>query len=208
MTSQRIPGMFLLQLSMLCLLALPACAGPAETAAEPSTAPSSAATAPAATPTAATGTSIDAAGLALTLPDGWRPEAPSSGMRAAQATIDGSAGPGQLAVFFFGPGGGGGVDANIDRWISQMEMPAGAAAPARETFQAGGLQVTAIDLTGTLKASTIGSFPSTDQPGYRMIAAVVEGPGGPWFLRAVGPEATMAEQREAFLAMLRGARTG
>lgn len=207
MTSHRTRGTFLLQLSMLCLLALPACAGPAETAAEPTAAPSAAATAPAATTPAAAGTAIDAAGLALTLPDGWRPEAPSSGMRAAQATIDGSAGPGQLAVFFFGPGGGGGVDANIDRWIAQMAL-APNASTARETFAAGDLQVTSIDLSGTLKASTIGSFPATDQPGYRMLAAVVEGPGGPWFLRAVGPEATMAEQREAFLAMLRGARAG
>jgi hypothetical protein len=110
-------------------------------------------------------------------------------------------------VFFFGPGGGGGVDANIERWIGQMDRP-DSAAPARETFDANGLRVTAIDLSGTLKASTIGSFPTTDQPGYRMLAAVVEGPGGPWFLRAVGPEATMAEQREAFLAMLRGVRAG
>jgi hypothetical protein len=190
---------------LVALLALPACAAPpgetsSSTAAAPAAEPAPAAPAP------ATGTPIDAAGLTIGLPSGWQPEAPSSNMRAAQATIDGSAGPGQLAVFFFGPGGGGGVDANIDRWISQMESPG--ATPARETFDANGLRVTAIDLSGTLKASTIGSFPSTDQPGYRMLAAVVEGPGGPWFLRAVGPEATMAEQREAFFAMLRGARAG
>lgn len=192
-------------LALAALLALPACAAPpSETSSAPAAAPAGEPAPSAAAP--ATGTPVNAAGLTLALPTGWQAEAPSSSMRAAQATIDGSAGPGQLAVFFFGPGGGGGVDANIDRWISQMESPG--AAPAREAFDANGLRVTSIDLSGTLKASTIGSFPSTDQPGYRMLAAVVEGPGGPWFLRAVGPEATIAEQRDAFIAMLRGARAG
>jgi hypothetical protein len=191
--------------ALLGLVVLAACADAGETnAAESTSAPAAAAPAPTAP---ASGTAIDAAGLSLMLPEGWQPETPSSGMRAAQATIAGSAGPGQLAVFFFGPGGGGGVDANIDRWIAQMVL-APDASTERETFSAGDLQVTAIDLSGTLKASTIGSFPATDQPDYRMLAAVVEGPGGPWFLRAVGPEATMAEQREAFSAMLRGARLG
>jgi hypothetical protein len=209
MTPPWLPRPLSLQVAIVGLLALPACAAPPESGATSETAtPSATATLPVATPVAASGgTPIDAAGLSIHLPAGWQPETPSSGMRAAQATIAGSAGPGQLAVFYFGPGGGGGLDANIDRWISQMELAPGASTE-RQTFAAGALQVTAIDLSGTLKASTIGSFPNTDQPGYRMLAAVVEGPGGPWFLRAVGPEATMAEQREAFFAMLRGAGAG
>lgn len=205
MIPRRSPRFLAASVSLAAVLALPACAAPPEeTAAQPAATAPTAAPAPAAT---TGGAPIDAAGLSIALPAGWVAEPPSSNMRAAQATIAGSAGPGQLAVFFFGPGGGGGVDANIDRWIAQMEVEPGAST-ARETFDANGLRVTSVDLSGTLKASTIGSFPATDQPGYRMLAAVVEGPGGPWFLRAVGPEATMAEQREAFVAMLRGARAG
>jgi hypothetical protein len=34
---------------------------------------------------------------------------------------------------------------------------------------------------------------------------VIEGDGGPWYLRLVGPGATLAAQREAFLKMLRSA---
>ena len=78
---------------------------------------------------------VDAAGLAVPLPQGWMQAAPSSRMRALQATIPGSGGPGELAVFFFGPGGGGGVDANLERWKGQVVPDPGAQA-MREMFAA------------------------------------------------------------------------
>jgi hypothetical protein len=31
---------------------------------------------------------------------------------------------------------------------------------------------------------------------------VVEGPGGPWFFKATGPQSTLGEEREAFREML------
>ena len=62
------------------------------------------------------GTEID-----FDLPAGWQSEPPTSSMRLAQATIPGPQGNGQLAVFYFGPGGGGDVDSNIQRWVGQME---------------------------------------------------------------------------------------
>lgn len=163
-------------------------------------------TASIALPLAATGALVQAAGLELHLPEGWVQEAPENNMRAAQATIPGDAGPGQLTVFFFGPGGGGGVEANIQRWIGQMELDPGAT-PSRNSFNVGDLHVTLVEATGLLKASTIGSFPSTDQPGYTLFGAVVEGTGGPWFFRAVGPQDTMIAQRQGFLAMLQSANT-
>lgn len=137
------------------------------------------------------------------LPQTWQSQAPSSGMRVAQATIPGSGGPGELAVFFFGPGGGGGVEANIQRWIDQMESPA---QPQPETFEANGFKVTWIDVQGTLKPSMMGSGPATPQPNSRLLGAVVEGPGGPWFFKATGPEATLGPERDAFLTMLKSVR--
>ncbi len=146
------------------------------------------------------GSQVQAAGLAFTLPTAWTRQQPSSSMRAVEAEIPGSAGSGQLAVFFFGPGGGGSVDANLDRWTAQMAEPK--SAPVREQFESGDYLVTTIQQTGTLVASTMGTFPTTDQPGYGLLGAVVEGPGGPWFFKAVGPQATLAEQQTAFRAML------
>ncbi len=146
---------------------------------------------------------VSARGLRISLPMSWEQETPSSSMRLLQAAVPGSGGAGQFTVFHFGPGGGGGVEPNLARWIGQLELEEGEQ-PERSQLTVGDLVVHLVDASGTLKASRIGSFPQTDQPGYRLFGAVVEGPGGPWFLRVVGPGATLAEQREAFLGMLRG----
>lgn len=143
------------------------------------------------------------AGLVYTLPAGWKEEAPTSSMRLAQGIIPGAEGQGEFAIYFFGPGGGGGLEANLDRWVGQVEV---SAPPQRETFEANGLRITHIDITGTLKPSTMGMGPTAPQPGGKLYGAVVEGPGGPWFIKAMGPEATLVAAREGWLGMLRGVR--
>ena len=137
------------------------------------------------------------------LPKAWQSQPPSSALRLAQATIPGPGGPADLAVFFFGPGGGGPVDANIDRWVGQVE---GAAKPTPETFETNGYKVTWVDVKGTLKPSGMGMGPSTAVPDARLYGAVVEGPGGPWFFKAQGPDSTLAPQRDAFVALLKSVR--
>ena len=177
-----------------------ACGGGAADSTETTSAAPAAAGAP-----AGGGTPMTAAGITFDLPAGWTPEMPSSAMRAAQVAIPGSGGPGQMVLFYFGAGQGGGVEANLQRWAGQMVAESD---PVRDAFATGAFQVTWLDLSGTLLASQIGSFPATDMPDYRMLAAVVEGENGPWFFRAVGPKATLAEQRDAFEAMIRSVRTG
>jgi hypothetical protein len=142
--------------------------------------------------------------IAFALPAAWKAERPSSSMRFAQATIPGPGGPGQFAAFFFGVGGGGLVDDNIKRWVGQLET---SQPPSRTSFVANGLQVTWVDVAGTMKPSSMGLGPATAQPGWRLLGAVVEGPGGPWFFKAVGPHATLAPAREPFLEMLHGLRS-
>jgi hypothetical protein len=145
-------------------------------------------------------------GLDFNLPAGWQSEPPTSNMRLAQASIPGPGGPGQLAVFFFGPGGGGDVESNIQRWVGQMEANQGTQ-PERQTFETeNGFRVSWVDVSGTLLPSTMGAGPTEAQPNSRLLGAVVEGPGGPWFFKATGPKDTMAAEREHFLEMLRGVR--
>ncbi|HVS16784.1 MAG TPA: hypothetical protein VMV46_22965 [Thermoanaerobaculia bacterium] len=195
----------LLIAASLPLLALAAACGGPESSGSSTAAQAAPAAAPAAP--AGPGTPMSAAGITFDLPAGWTPEVPSSAMRAAQVVVPGSGGPGQMVLFYFGPGQGGGVEANLQRWVGQMAAEPGTQ-PTRDAFTSGPYQVTWMEMAGTLKASQIGSFPATDMPGYRMLAAVVEGENGPWFFRAVGPDATLAEQRDAFLAMIRSVRTG
>ena len=122
----------------------------------------------------------------------------------AQASIPGPGGPGSLTVFVFGPGGGGGVDANIQRWIEQVDV---SGQPKQDAFEtANGYRVTWVDVAGTLNPSNMGTGPTEPQPNSRLLGAVVEGPGGPWFFKATGPDTTLGAQREAFLGMVRSVR--
>jgi len=137
------------------------------------------------------------------LPSTWQSQPPSSDMRLAQAKIPGPGGLADFAVFYFGPGGGGPVDANIERWVGQME---GGGKPAPENFVTNGFKVTWVDAKGTMKPSQMGMGSPTAVPNARLFGAVVEGPGGPWFFKAQGPDATLAPQRDAFVAMLKSVR--
>jgi hypothetical protein len=141
------------------------------------------------------------------VPANWPQQPPANQMRVTQATIPGAGGPGDLVVFYFGPGGGGGVEDNIQRWVAQMD-PAPGSDPQPETFEANGFRVTWIDVSGTLKPSNMGTGPATEQPNSRLFGAVVEGPGGPWFFKATGPDATLTAERDNFLKMLRSVRGG
>jgi len=145
--------------------------------------------------------------IKFAIPANWQQQPPANNMRIAQATIPGAGGNGDLVVFYFGPGSGGSVEDNIQRWIDQME-PAPGSNPQPETFEANGYRVTWIDVSGTLKPSNMGMGPATEQPNSRLYGAVVEGPGGPWFFKATGPDATLAVERESFVEMLRSVRGG
>jgi len=149
-----------------------------------------------------TSASINVDGLLLELPEGWQQEMPSSPMRKVQAGVPGEAGDGELVVFFFGAGGGGGVEANIQRWIDQMEV-APDSMLQREVIEANGLQITWVNVSGTLKPSTMGVGPTTPIQNSRLLGAVVEGSGGPWFLKVVGPDATLQDHLDGFVQMLK-----
>ncbi len=150
------------------------------------------------------GRKIEAAGLHFEVPVTWNPTAPKSQMRAAQVAIPGAGGEAELAVFHFGEGQGGRVEDNLVRWISQIELRKGEG-PQREVFESGPFAITMISAAGTLKAGGMGMGPKEAQPNSMLLAAVVEGPGGPWFFKATGPEKTLAPQRAVFIEVLKSA---
>ena len=139
-------------------------------------------------------------GLKGETPDIWQTETPTSPLRDVQMSLPGTGGPAELAVFYFGAGTGGDAEANITRWIHQMDPQTDP--PLREQFQFNNVTVKFVDVSGTLKASAMTVEPKTPRPNSRLFGAVVEGSGGPWFFKVTGPAATMEEQREAFLTFL------
>ena len=76
-----------------------------------------------------------------------------------------------------------------------MQSDAGSE-PQREQFQVGDYQVSWVEVEGTLLPSLMGAGPSQAQPNSRLIGAVVEGPGGPWFFKVTGPNQTVLDARE------------
>src|SRR5713226_8571105 len=62
------------------------------------------------------------------VPDGWVAGQPSSRMRVAQFKLpkaDGDNEDGELVLYYFGANQGGTAEANIDRWISQIQQADG-----------------------------------------------------------------------------------
>ncbi len=147
-----------------------------------------------------------AAGMRWTAPASWKAEA-ARPMRAATYSIPlaaGDQGIAECVVNYFGPGQGGGVDANIERWKGQMLGTDGKPAVAKIDKRAGrGVPITVVDTTGTYSGMggpmMAGAKPA---PGYRLIGAIVEGPGGSVFFKLTGPAKTIAAQQKNFEQLL------
>lgn len=141
-------------------------------------------------------------GLTFQVPAEWAKKPGTSPMRLAEYTLPGPGGDAEMAVFRFA-GGGGDVASNIARWRSQFSRadgtPLGEADAKVQTVDRGPLKVTLVDLAGTYVAQvTPGGADRYSDPEYRMLAAIVEGAGDPYFFKAVGPAKTMTLWEQPF----------
>jgi len=147
--------------------------------------------------------------LAWTAPQGWIEEKPNSGMRLSQYRLARAEGDGEDAVCYVThfPGTGGSVEANLDRWCEQFVQPDGR--PSSEAAKVNkakhnGLQQTTVDVSGTFRQTTTPMGPmSEEQPNFRMLGAVIETPVGPWFVKLVGPERTVARWEKSFYEFMK-----
>jgi hypothetical protein len=121
-------------------------------------------------------------------------------MRLLDCAVPGDP-PASCVVFFFGPGGGGGVDANLERWEKQFQS----SRPARRERlgQAKDVRAHLLDVQGTYVAETRpGSGERVNEQDWRLLAAVLEVPGGPLYLKLVGPRATVDDTESTFRAWI------
>jgi hypothetical protein len=149
-----------------------------------------------------------AAGMAWTVPAGWEGE-PARQMRIATYRIHAIAGDpedAECAVYFFGAGQGGTVEANLDRWAHQFTSPDGQslAQPAKiEKRVVAGLTVSTITASGTyLGAGGMMSQEQVKKPNFRMRGAIVEAPEGLVFYKLIGPLNTVAAAENDFNSLL------
>ncbi|MDX2081307.1 MAG: hypothetical protein SFU53_11035 [Terrimicrobiaceae bacterium] len=133
-------------------------------------------------------------------PEGWQWIVPSSAMRKAQLNVPGQPEAAEVTFFHFGPGQGGGVQANVDRWFGQFQN--GTNAQAREAV--GQTNVTFVEATGTFMSGMPGG-PLTPKDGYALRGAILESPGGDVYVKMTGPADVIIGASEAFAKMVRNA---
>ena len=141
-------------------------------------------------------------GLAWKVPGGWTDQGATS-MRLATYVFHGANNTeAQCAVYYFGPGQGGTVEANLARWQGEFKD---AKSPQRSQLTANGIAVERVSLTGTYMAHVgmMGSGTSTESPNWALLGAIAEGPNGSVFFKFTGPEIAVKAAGADFEAMLK-----
>lgn len=147
-------------------------------------------------------------------PPGWRREQPASAMRRAQykvTKVGADAADAEVTVITFGGGQGGSNEANIQRWLGQLEQPDGrqtSDVAQRRSLTVAGMNVLIVEAPGRIRGGSMmpgmAAAPAFDRG--RLLAAIVETPNGPWFFKLTGGDETVTAARAAFEAMLRSIR--
>lgn len=142
------------------------------------------------------------AGLSFARPEKFQwVELPAGGMRAAQLKVAGEKDK-EVAevVFFHFPGGGGGVQANVDRWLAQFQEPKDQIKSKVETVKTDKGSVTYVQAEGTYMSGMPGG-PKTPIPNAMLQGAIVQSGEENVFIRMTGPAAVVKPSQESFKKM-------
>jgi hypothetical protein len=127
-------------------------------------------------------------------------------MRVAEYGVEGDA-LAELTVFYFGPDQGGSVDANVDRWLGQLQQADGSDTKQkakRTTRELSGIAITQIEATGNFSGGM--AMPGAPTPApiadAMLLGAIAVGPQGPVFFKLVGPAQTVERARASFDQMV------
>ncbi|MEO0447504.1 MAG: hypothetical protein AAF191_15635 [Verrucomicrobiota bacterium] len=159
-----------------------------------------------AAPVASLGEEVRVSDYTFETGDAWENVTSGRPMRAAELKFDAEGDDDPVAVFFyFGPGQGGGLEANVDRWKGQFD--GGPSAEEREDLEGGGVYLV---LTGTYMESMGGPFagPKTPKPEYKMLAAVLPSEQGAVYIKMTAPAVVADEARAAFEDLVKKAEKG
>jgi hypothetical protein len=150
-------------------------------------------------------------GFQMTVPDAWQRKQPKSNIVEHEFEIPAATGdeqPGRLTVM----GAGGSIEDNIKRWQTQFRPDEGASEVTTKVDEkkVAGQKVTVVDLSGTYVDKPGGPFApgkAINRENYRMLAAIIETTRqgkktGNYFIKLVGPRQTLADNQEAFDAMI------
>jgi len=145
-------------------------------------------------------------GVELTFPENWQRKPPENRIveyEFAAPASEGEKDPGRVTVM----GAAGSIDANIERWIGQFSQPDGGdthkVAKIKES-KIGGVDVHVVDISGTYKDNRgpFSGIPAVERPKYRMLAAIISGKKGNYFVKFYGGQQTVSDNEKAFQKMI------
>ena len=130
-----------------------------------------------------------------------------SGMRKAQLFAGDAKDPdkrAEIVFFHFGPGVGGGVDANIQRWLGQFTPETPDMKPIIEKADLKGIKLTRVRAEGTFSSGMPGG-PTTPLKGYALLGIILESPNGDVFIKMTGPGDVVKANAQAFEDLVKSA---
>lgn len=112
--------------------------------------------------------------------------------------------PGRMTVMI----SGGGVEANVERWVGQFRTPAGEAPePKIEELEVAELPVHLVTLEGVFLDQRGPFAPATRREDFQMLGAIVDLPGGAdLFLKLTAPAKTASAAAKGFRRMVESLR--
>jgi hypothetical protein len=159
------------------------------------------------------GTVIELDGLKSKTPANWVREKPASNLRHAQFRIlkeKDEKYDGEMIIFHFPGGQGGGVNENLERWKKMFYPPKGKTieeVAKVEKFKVSEVPTTMLDIHGTFKFKKTPMTPDNQaelRPEHRMLAVYFDSKNGPYFIRFIGPEKTVEQNRKGFEDWVKG----
>ena len=142
----------------------------------------------------------------FTRPAKWEWVESTSQMRKAQLKVTDVAAKASadVAFYYFGAGGAGGVQANVDRWLNQFTEPGDQINAKVEHTTVGKTQLTYVQAEGTYKSGMPGG-PTKPMPGYALIGVILESDNGNVFVRMTGPKELVKSSLVEFKKMVESA---
>lgn len=154
----------------------------------------------------AEGVKVKVSEQSFTAPAAWKSEKTSSRMRAAQFAVPGKEGQeaAECVFFYFGPGNGGGAQANLQRWVGQFATDPKPEFKV-EDAKVGATPVAYLFANGTFMKGPPFGGAKVPKKNYGMAAAVLGTKPGYIFVKMTGPKAVVDGAKADFKKMIESA---
>lgn len=135
--------------------------------------------------------------IAYDLPSGWQALAATS---ERLVNLRPAGDPEASCYLSFFQGSGGGLEANVNRWRTQLgaEPQTAEVIAGLPTHELLGREATVVDVTGTFSGMGGSGAP---RPGFRLLGLAVSEPSGSLFLKFTAPAELVERERERFFAL-------